>query len=84
MLSREHRKILKVFIDTEISGISTYWGYKGDAILRLRTKHSQLAESIQGYCESQNIDVAMTLNRNLGVYEVFCISADDDVYELKT
>lgn len=79
-----HKKILKIFIDTDIGDVSTYGGYRGDHILKITTRHMELASSIAHYCDSIDLECVIKENQNMRNFEVFCIEEDRYKYTLKT
>lgn len=78
-----HKKIIELFINTDIKDINTYGGYKGDYILKITTKHLSLAESIASHCENLGGKSVIKENKNLMNYEIYCIAEDPDVYHIK-
>lgn len=79
----KHVQILDVFLKTDIKDVCTYGGYKGDYILKLTTKHTALATAIMDFCENLEVECVLKENKNMLVYELYCIVEDQDVYKLK-
>ena len=80
-----HRKIIKEFIDEDISSINTKWGCRGDYVLQLTVTEVALANRIIAFANSLNIEtfVKHNIKSNL-MYEVLCIVEDDDIPKLKS
>ena len=83
MLTTQQKALLKEFIDQNIYSVDTYYGYKGDVILRIRTASETLVSSVISYCQQNNIESNTLKNFNLALYEVFIIGKDKDIYSLK-
>ena len=79
----KHTQILDTFLKTDIRDVCTYGGYKGDYILKITTKHTSLANAIIDFCENIGVECVLKENKNVLVYELYCIVEDTDVYKLK-
>ncbi len=80
----KHMQILDTFLKTDIKDICTYGGYKGDYILKITTKHIALANAIMGFCENLEVECVLKENKNILIYELYCIVEDAEIYKLKT
>jgi len=79
-----HRDVLGKFIKhPALKDVATYHGYKGDYILKMTTRSSDLIEMIQNYCVMKSIDIVIKPNVVSG-YEIYIIAQDDDVVPIKT
>lgn len=80
----EHKSIIKEFIDDDISTINMYWGYKGDFVLKIATKDPNVAFTIEDYAKDElEIEAVTKQETGTGLFNVFCIADDPDVYDLK-
>lgn len=82
---QEVRKdIIRYALGYKIENINTYGGYKGDLVLKISSRDVESVAAIQRYASKLNlVDLVVKNNPNLGVYEIFCITKDEQVYELK-
>lgn len=80
----ERNKIIRYALDFYIEDINTYSGYKGDLIVKITTKDKEAVIAIRKYALSLGVkDVVVKHNPNLVMYELFCVTANEDVYHIK-
>ena len=78
-----HRDVLSKFIHHQsLKDITTYYGYRGDYLLKMTTHDGIFIELISNYCEMKSIDYVVKQNIVDG-YEVYIIAIDDDVIPIK-
>jgi len=83
-MKQEHVKIIGEFYqDPSLFELSIYNGYKGGIVLRIRTASKALLEEIDIFCTLNKIEVNTSFNKNLHLYEIYCIAEQDDIYRLK-
>ena len=78
------RDIIRYAINLEILDINTYSGYKGDLIVKITTssKRDDVKNKIKAYARNLDMEVVVKDNKNILIYEIYCISEDDN-YALK-
>lgn len=81
---QERRDIIRYALHLNILDINTYSGYKGDLLVKITTsdKDDDVKNKIKAYAKNLGMDVVVKDNKNILVYEIYCISEDDN-YELK-
>ncbi len=82
---QERRDIIRYALDCNILDINTYGGYKGDLIVKITTsdKKNDVKDKIKSYAKRLGMDVVIKDNKNILIYEIYCISEDEDLYSLK-
>ena len=80
----DRNKIIRYALDFYIEDVNTYSGYKGDLIVKITTKDKEAVIAIRKYALSLGVkDIVVKQNPNLIVYELYCVTANDDVYHIK-
>lgn len=81
----ERREIIKYALNLNILNINTYSGYKGDLIVKFTTSSDtpDVKDKIRTYAKNIGMDVVVKDNKNVLIYEIYCISEDEDHYGLK-
>ncbi|MDO9207130.1 MAG: hypothetical protein Q7T91_02650 [Sulfuricurvum sp.] len=80
----ERKKLIRYALDFEIENINTYSGYKGDLIVKITTKEKEAVIAIRKFALSIGIkEVVIKQNSNIEQFEIFCITSDENVYDLK-
>lgn len=83
-MESERKKIIQYSLDYEIDDIHTYSGYKGDLIVKITTREKNAAVAIRQYALSLGIhEVVVKQNPHLMVFEIYCVTSDDNIYRLK-
>jgi hypothetical protein len=84
MLQLARKQIIRFALDFEISEIHTYSGYKGDLIVKIATKDKNAVIAIRKNALSLGIEeVTVKQNHKSFEFEIYCITADEEVYHLK-
>ncbi|MDD4856293.1 MAG: hypothetical protein PHQ22_09360 [Sulfuricurvum sp.] len=84
-MKEERKKIIRFALDFDIQDIHTYSGYKGDLIVKVVTKEKEALSAIRSFALSLGVkEVVIKQNVDMGNYEIFCITVDEQVYALKT
>ena len=79
-----HKEIIKEFIDDDIFTINMYWGYKGDFILKITTPEPITAFAIEDFAiQELGIEAVTKQETTSGMYEVFCVAIDEEIYNTK-
>ena len=82
-MQKIRKEIIKYAVDQEILNINTYSGYKGDLIVKITSRDHDSIEKIKKRAIDIGMDeVVIKENKNMLIYEIYCISPDD-VYLLK-
>jgi hypothetical protein len=80
----ERKQIIRFALDYDISEVHTYSGYKGDLIVKIATKGKDAMMAIRKYALSLGIAEVVVKQNPAGFeFEIFCVTADDDVYHIK-
>ena len=80
----ERKKIIKYALDYDISDINTYSGYKGDLIVKITSNDRNAVVAIRKFAISLGLeDVVIKQNPAKQEYEIYCVTADEEVYHLK-
>lgn len=80
----ERKQIIRYALDLDIENINTYSGYRGDLVVKITTRDETTADDIYKYATSIGVnEVVIKQNRNIGQFEVYCITEDQKVYNLK-
>ncbi|MDP3266697.1 MAG: hypothetical protein Q8M39_07710 [Sulfuricurvum sp.] len=80
----ERNKIIRYALDFYIEDVNTYSGYKGDLIVKITTKDKEAVIAIRKYALSLGVkDIVVKHNPNLVLYELYCVTANEDVYHIK-
>lgn len=81
----ERKKIVQFALDLEIEELRVYPGYKGDLIVKITTKHKEALMQIRKFALSLEIlEVVIKQNIDLALYEVYCVTEDDDIYHIQS
>lgn len=80
----ERKQLIRYALDLEIDDVVTYSGYKGDLVVKITTKDMNAVAKIRKFAMELDMkEVVVKQNSDLGKFEIFCITADEDVYNLK-
>lgn len=80
----ERKKIIRYALDYDILDVNTYSGYKGDLIVKITVKEKDAVLAIREFAHSLGVkEVVVKQNPNLLAYEMYCVTPDENVYELK-
>ncbi len=83
-MQAERVKIIRYALDFYIENIHTYSGYKGDLIVKITTKDKDAVVAIRKYALYLGIkDITVKHNPDHLLYEIYCVTADEDVYHIK-
>lgn len=83
-MQEKRKQIIRDALQYEIEDINTYSGYKGDLIVKVTTKEENVMKKIREYALSLGIqEVAVKRNPNLVVYEIYCVTKDENIYDIK-
>ena len=80
----ERKKLIQYALDLEIEDVNTYSGYKGDLIVKITTKTKEAVIAIRKFALSLGIkEVVIKHNPNIEQFEVYCVTSNENVYDLK-
>lgn len=83
-MQAERNKIIRFALDFYIDDVNTYSGYKGDLIVKITTKDKHAVIEIRKYALSLGVeDIVVKHNPNLVLYEIYCVTANEEVYHVK-
>lgn len=83
-MTAERKKIIQYALGLDINDVHTYAGYKGDLIVKITSKDKETALIIRKFAISLDVEeVVVKINPATQEYEVYCITADENVYHLK-
>lgn len=83
-MQAERKKIIQYALDYDINDIHTYSGYKGDLIVKITTKEKDVVLAIRRFALSLGIKEVVVKHNLALLYEIYCVTADESVYRLKT
>lgn len=79
----DRRSIIRFALEHDIRDISTYSGYKGDLVVKITTRDAQTVDELEKFAHSLGIKEVVVKKNMLMQFEVYCITPDHDVYDLK-
>ena len=83
-MQTKRKKIIQQALEYEIEDINTYSGYKGDLIVKITTKDRPAMMAIRKFAlELDILEVVLKHYAGNDLYEVYCVTQDDKVYNLK-
>ncbi len=77
------RDIIRFAMDHAIRDIRTYSGYKGDLLVEITTIDPDTVKVLTAKAESLGMETVVKNKNTIGIYEVYCITPDPHIYELK-
>lgn len=84
LMKAERKKIIQFALEQNIDDINTYSGYKGDLIVKISSKDKNAVVEIRRFALSLGVkEVVIKQNPHLLTYEVYCVTHDENVYQLK-
>lgn len=86
MIMHQTRKdIIRFALDYDILNVSTYHGYRGDLLVKITVMGNDLDTvlAIKEKAMEMEMEVVIKDNKELKIFEVYCIVADEEVYDLK-
>ena len=81
-MSQVRKDIIKFALGFDIKDIRTYAGYKGDLLVEIMATDPKVIQTIKDWAENLGMETAVKENRMTMVYELFCITPDEEVYDL--
>ena len=81
-MSQVRKDIIKFALGFEIKDIRTYAGYKGDLLVEVMATDPKVIQTIKDWAENLGMETAVKENRMTMIYELFCITPDEEVYDL--
>jgi hypothetical protein len=77
-------RIIRYALDFNIESVHTYSGYKGDLIVKICTKEKDAVLAIRKFALSEGVkEVVIKQNPDTVQFEIFCVTADENVYNIK-
>ncbi len=76
------KDIIKFALGFEIKDIRTYSGYRGDLLVEITAMDVDVLTKIKEWAENLGMETVLKSNSMTMVYELFCITPDEDVYAL--
>ncbi len=77
------RDMIRFALEHPIRDIRTYSGYKGDLLVEITTVDPSVVEILKAQAESLGMQTVVKNKNAIGIYEVYCITPDPHIYELK-
>ena len=81
-MTQVRKDIIKFALGFEIKDIRTYAGYKGDLLVEIMATDLAILKTIKGWAENLGMETVLKENPMTMIHELFCITPDEDVYEL--
>jgi hypothetical protein len=83
-MSDTRKAMIRFALDQHpIRDIRTYSGYKGDLLVEITTSEHALLQILKQHAESLGMHTVVKENRNVGIHEIYCITPDEDIYQIK-
>jgi hypothetical protein len=82
-MNDDRKNIIRFALQFDINDIHTYSGYKGGLVLKITTRSAHVVNEIEKYALSIPIEEVAVKKNHLMLFEIYCITKDSDVYELK-
>lgn len=84
MMQAERKQIIQHALNYDIHDVHTYSGYKGDLIVKITTSDKDVVMAVRKFAISLGVDeVVVKQNPALQEFEIYCVTADENVYHLK-
>lgn len=84
MMHAIRKNIIQFALSQNIENINTYAGYKGDLIVKITTRDKDAVSAIRKFALDQDIlEVVVKHNPHLLIFEVYCVTEDENVYHIK-
>ncbi len=84
-MQEKRKDIIRFALGHNIDNINTYSGYKGDLVLKISSRDVESIAAIQRYAARVKlVDLVVKNNPNLGIFELYCVTEDEQVYDLKS
>lgn len=82
-MDEDRKKIIRYALQFDIHDIHTYSGYKGGLVVKITTRSAAVVDAIEKFALSLPSEEVAVKKNHLMQFEIFCITKDKDVYELK-
>jgi hypothetical protein len=85
MLQQVRKDIIKYALNFDIIDVHTYSGYKGDLLVKITTLDDDdfIVNTIRDKAEELGMEVVVKDNKHHLLYEIYCITPDEETYSLK-
>jgi hypothetical protein len=85
MLQQVRKDIIKYALNFDILDVNTYSGYKGDLLVKITALDNDdfIADTIRQKAEELGMEVVVKDKKYNRLYEIYCITPDDEAYGLK-
>lgn len=81
-MSQVRKDIIKFALGFEIKDIRTYAGYKGDLLVEIMATDPEVIQTIKKWAENLGMETVLKENQMTMIYELYCITPDEEVYGL--
>ena len=81
-MDEKRREMIRKALEFDIVDVRSYVGYRGDMLVEFTTLMEDTVMSLKKAAEALEMEVAVRRDPLL-VYQVYCITPADDIYELK-
>jgi hypothetical protein len=83
-MDEDRKKIIQYALQFDIHDIHTYSGYKGGLLVKITTRSPHVVDQIEKFALSIPAVEEVAVKKNhLMQFEIFCVTKDNNVYELK-
>lgn len=84
MVQEIQKDIIRFALDFQIDSINTYSGYKGDLVVKIRTRNKSDVLEIRKHALFLEIkEVVIKEKLDTAQYEIYCVTKDDSIYHLR-
>lgn len=77
------KDMIRFALEHPIRDIRTYSGYKGDLLVEITTVDPSIVTILKAQAESLGMQTVVKNMNAIGIYEIYCITPDPHIYELK-
>ena len=82
IMDDNRKELIRKVLEFDIIDVRSYIGYRGDLLVEFTTLDYNTVFAIKRIAETLNQEVVVRQDP-LMIYQVFCITATDDIYGLK-
>jgi len=82
-LSDIRKDMIRFALDYPIHDVRTYAGYKGGLIVEITASKLAVLDVLKSYAESIGMQTVIKEKHAIRVHELYCITPDTQIYELK-
>ncbi|GEM_PF-1293059 len=82
-MSDVRKAIIRSSLEYDIRDIRTYAGYKGDLLVEITSSSLDVIDRLEAEAKKLGMETVVKERFDVGIHELYCITPDEDLYELK-